>query len=169
MGICRRGRKVGAINAAIWSHPRRDFNSDHVLPRFTTRLTAVSANSYRTPTSHIRLQAVPRRTHTTRPVRSFLLCQVVRGRRVTFAPSSAYDSVQVSHDDVVTPALILAKCGPSISTLDCLLSVPRAPARHPRLPSDGSSADPLPPFLLRPLHLPVCDPRALYFPSPFKF
>jgi hypothetical protein len=39
--------------------------------------------------------------------------------RVTFAPSSAYDSVQVSHDDAVTPALILAKCGPSISTLDC--------------------------------------------------
>ena len=122
--------------------------------------------------SHTRPQAVPRRTHTTaRPVRPCLLCQVVRGRRPTFAPSSAYDGVRVSHGDAVTPALILAKCGPSISTLDCRLSVPRALARHPRLPPDGSPADPPPRFLLRPLHPPVCDPRTLHFSShsPFQY
>jgi len=95
----------------------------------------------------------------TRPVRPYLLCQVVRGRRPTFAPSSAYDGVQVSHGDAVAPALILAKCGPSISTL------------VPCLPSDGSPADPPPRLLLRPLHLPVRDPRAPHFPShaPFQY
>jgi hypothetical protein len=102
----------------------------------------------------------------TRPVRPYLLCQVVRGRWPAFAPRSAHDGVQVSHGDAVIPALILAKCGPSISTLDCRLSLPRAPAWHPRLPSDGSPAEPPPRFLLHLRHPPVCDPPRAAFPVP---